>query len=57
MTDFGRYSAGTKAPHKKAEPNATTFTIPLTAFLSFTRVLIVKAIVREQKVKTKVFRE
>ena len=52
-TNSGKYSAGTKAPHKKADPRATTFTIPFTAFLFLTNVVITKAMVKQQKVNSK----
>lgn len=55
--DDGINVAGIKAPHKKAEPKAITFTIPLIASLLLTMVLINRAIVREQNVKIKVFIE
>ena len=45
ITDLGRYSNGTKAPHRKLEPNAITFTIPLIASFLFTSVPIKTAIV------------
>ena len=51
-TKSGKYVAGTNAPQRNAEPSATTFTIPFIAFLSLTSVLINKAIVKEQNVKT-----
>ena len=36
LTKSGIYCIGTNTPHKKLEPSATTFTIPLTAFLFVT---------------------
>ena len=36
-TESGSHSIGTKAPHKKLEPNATTFTIPFIAPLFDTK--------------------
>ena len=56
-TDFGNHWAGTKAPHKNAEPSATTLTIPFIAFLLFIAVDINKAIVREQNVNNNVFKK
>lgn len=55
--DDGNHSAGIKAPHKKADPKAITFTIPLIASLLLTMVLINRAMVREQNVNIKVFIE
>ena len=45
-TLLGSHSTGTKAPHKKLEPSAITFTIPFIAFLLFTIVAIKNAIVK-----------
>ena len=50
ITDSGNHSVGINAPHRKAEPNAITFTIPLTAFLLVIKVLIKSANVNEQNV-------
>ena len=44
ITNFGKNSAGTKAPHKKLLPKAITFTIPLTASLLRTNELMKKAV-------------
>ena len=49
-TVSGSHSAGTKAPHRKDDPNAITFIIPLIASLLFINVLINNAIVNEQNV-------
>lgn len=54
-TISGNHVEGTKTPAKNADPNATTLTIPLTAFLSLTNELIIKAKVSEQNVKSKAF--
>ena len=56
ITDSGNHSVGINAPHRKAEPNAITFTIPLTAFLSLINVHNHSARVRELKVKIKAFK-
>ena len=39
-TELGKYSAGTNAPQRNAEPRAITFTIPDIAFLLLVRELI-----------------
>ena len=56
ITVSGNHSVGIKAPHRKAEPNAITFTTPLTAFLSSIRVDISSARVRELNVNIKAFK-
>ena len=54
-TFLGSHFDGTKAPHRKAEPSATTFTIPLIASLLFVREEITSAIVSEQRQKISAF--
>lgn len=55
-TESGNSSIGTKAPHKKQLPRATTLTIPLIAFLLFMAFPIKKAIDKAQIEKTKEFK-
>ena len=50
-----RYSTGKNAPHKNAEPSATTFTIPPIASLFFTNVLIRSAKVKADNENTNEF--
>ena len=54
-TGAGGGGIGTKAPHKKLEPNATTFTIPFIAPLFDTKFPIKNAIVVAQIVNTREF--
>lgn len=54
-TDSGSHSIGTKAPHKKLEPRAMTFTIPLMAFGFLTSVPIKNAILVAQSVNMRAF--
>lgn len=54
-TKSGNHSIGTNAPHKKLDPNAITFTIPLIASLFLTRFPIKNARVVAQIVNIKAF--
>ena len=55
-TISGNHSVGINAPQRKAEPRATTLTIPVIAPLLLVRLDIKRAIVNVQKVNTKVFK-
>ena len=54
-TKDGKNSTGTNAPHKKDDPNATTFTIPVTESLLLIMVLINNASVKQQNEKINKF--
>ena len=55
ITELGNHSSGIKAPHRNAEPSATTFTIPLTATLLLTNELINNDNVKQLIVNTNSF--
>lgn len=54
-TFLGSQFAGIKAPHRKADPSATTFTMPLMASLLLVRADIAVASVSEQYANTSAF--
>ena len=50
--ESGNHSIGTNEPHKKLDPNATTFTIPFIASLLLNKFPIKNAIVKAHNVST-----